>query len=139
MAADASALRQALRRWSPAVVAETGRETIRLATQDSRTPRGTEPHAGPKIVDAFRAGAVQNTGSGARTTIQNIAPQARFLNDGTPAHGPVRAKALRFTIGGKVVFATRVRGIAARNWWRPVMETAFTRAVRIAARRTPIR
>jgi len=34
-----------------------------------------------------------------------------YLNFGTEAHGPVTARALRFKIGGKVIFAKWVQGV----------------------------
>jgi hypothetical protein len=40
-----------------------------------------------------------------------------WLQYGTPGHGPVKAKALRFKIGGKTIFAKWVKGIKAVNWW----------------------
>ena len=36
---------------------------------------------------------------------------------GTPSHGPVTAKAMRFKIGNKVIFSKWVMGITAQNWW----------------------
>jgi hypothetical protein len=40
-----------------------------------------------------------------------------WLQYGTPGHGPVKAQALRFKIGGKTIFAKWVKGIKAVNWW----------------------
>lgn len=42
------------------------------------------------------------------------AKHARFLTEGTKAHGPVNAKMMRFVIGGRVVYAKWVRGISKR-------------------------
>lgn len=46
-------------------------------------------------------------------------PQARFINDGTRAHGPVTAPFLVFTPKGsnRKVFTRWVRGITADPWW----------------------
>jgi hypothetical protein len=41
---------------------------------------------------------------------------ASYIEYGTRAHGPVRARALRFVIGGRVIFARRVRGIRPRKF-----------------------
>lgn len=40
-----------------------------------------------------------------------------FLEFGTPDHGPVTAKAMRWFKGSKVIFAKRVKGIKATPWW----------------------
>jgi len=40
---------------------------------------------------------------------------AQYLEEGTRAHGPVSAKALRFKIGGRWVYAKWVKGIRARK------------------------
>ena len=48
---------------------------------------------------------------------------SRYLEYGTPDHGPVRAKALRFEINGHVIFRRFVRGITAR----PFMQHARDR------------
>lgn len=55
-----------------------------------------------------------NVSRGATATNKQIGAWLQF---GTPAHGPVTAKALRFKIGGKVIFAKWVKGIKAVNWW----------------------
>lgn len=47
---------------------------------------------------------------------------ALFVHEGTRAHGPVRAKALRFEIAGRVIFAKRVRGVKARPFLRNAVE-----------------
>jgi len=40
-----------------------------------------------------------------------------WLQFGTPAHGPVKAKAMRWYKGSKPVFAKWVKGIKAFKWW----------------------
>lgn len=55
-----------------------------------------------------------NVSRGATATNKQIGAWQQF---GTPAHGPVTAKALRFKIGGKVIFTKWVKGIKAINWW----------------------
>jgi len=42
------------------------------------------------------------------------AKHARYLTEGTKAHGPKTAPFLRFVIGGRVIFAKWVRGISKR-------------------------
>lgn len=56
-------------------------------------------------------------------------PYALFVHEGTRAHGPVRAKALRFVIGGRVIFAKRVRGVKARPFLRNAMDAAVAEEV----------
>lgn len=55
-----------------------------------------------------------NVSRGATATNKQI---GAWLQYGTPGHGPVTARALRFKIGGKVIFAKWVKGIKAVNWW----------------------
>lgn len=57
------------------------------------------------------------------------APYAVFVHQGTRAHGPVRAQALRFEIGGRVIFAKRVRGVKARPFLRNALEAAAAEVV----------
>jgi hypothetical protein len=40
-----------------------------------------------------------------------------YLNFGTIAHGPVRAKVLHWVSGGKDIFAKWVKGIKSYSWW----------------------
>lgn len=40
-----------------------------------------------------------------------------YLHYGTPDHGPVTAKFLRFRIGSKIIYTKRVKGIPATPWW----------------------
>lgn len=49
--------------------------------------------------------------SGVEVRVVAELPHARYHHDGTEPHTitPVRAKALRFTVGGRVVFAVRVQ------------------------------
>lgn len=54
---------------------------------------------------------------------------ALFVHEGTRAHGPVRAKALRFEIAGRVIFAKRVRGVKARPFLRNAVERAAREVV----------
>lgn len=50
------------------------------------------------------------TGQGVEVQVAAEVPHARYHHDGTPPHviEPRRAKALRFTVGGAVVFAVKV-------------------------------
>lgn len=54
---------------------------------------------------------VSNDGSRARLHVYATAPHARFVHEGTRPHviRPRTARALRFQIGGRVVFAARVQ------------------------------
>jgi len=55
-----------------------------------------------------------------RYYIQANVPYAKFQENGTRAHGPVTAKALRFTPkgGGQVVYAKWVRGVTPAYFMR---------------------
>lgn len=137
MPADASRLRVSLRTWAPRVMQATGVETGNIAARDGQTPRGTEPHPGKKIVDAFEPGNVSQSGTSSTVTLRNTAPQSLYTDRGTRPHGPVRARVLRFTIGGQTLYRPRVRGIGPQRWWRPVIERSFRQALPNAARRVP--
>ena len=61
---------------------------------------------------------------GARLTVRNEAPQAPFVLFPTKAHGPKRAKALRWeTPGGEIVFRKRVKGTKGN----PVLDRVWGR------------
>jgi hypothetical protein len=40
-----------------------------------------------------------------------------WLHYGTPEHGPKKAKVLSWVSGGVRIFAKKVKGIKATNWW----------------------
>lgn len=56
-----------------------------------------------------------------------------WLHYGTPSHGPVTAKAMRFKIAGKWIFSKWVMGITASNWWG-LKETAKTKVREILSK-----
>lgn len=60
-----------------------------------------------------------------RWQVRSTAPYTRFQEFGTRAHGPVRAKALRFTPKGSntVVFAKWVRGVTPGRFLRRALDS----------------
>lgn len=56
-------------------------------------------------------------GFAVETKVGTNVPYGRYLDEGTRAHGPVRARVLVFQVGGKTVFARRVRGITGDRWF----------------------
>jgi hypothetical protein len=67
-------------------------------------------------------------------TIQATTPQASYTNDGTRPHiiRPRRARALRFRVGGRVVYARVVHhpGTRATHWFDRVVATRGSEALR---------
>ena len=61
--------------------------------------------------------------------VVSTAKHSRFQEEGTRAHGPVRAKALRFQIRGRgpVIFAKWVRGVKALRFMRRAAEATTLR------------
>lgn len=146
MPADASALQKALLAWRERALLEIAAETSRLAGQDPQTPRSREPAVagrtgGPprRLWQSFRPSGRVTPGPVTRTEVWNTAPQALYTEKGTRAHGPVRARVLRFTTQGRVVFTPWVRGVAPQRWWRPVMTRSFAKAAPVGARRARLR
>lgn len=60
--------------------------------------------------------------------IDITAPHARYIDEGTRAHGPVRAKFLRWYVAGRPVFAKWVRGISPRRFSKEASD-AFERDI----------
>lgn len=74
--------------------------------------RSTRPGGSQHLRDTINKRLVQD-GQGAAVYVGDLddsVPHARFHHDGTRPHviRPVRAKMLRFTVGGRVVFAMQV-------------------------------
>lgn len=65
------------------------------------------------------SGGIRSAGLSAGNAISSATNRqiGGFLHFGTPDHGPKTAKVMRWFSGGKAVFAKRVRGITAKNWW----------------------
>lgn len=65
------------------------------------------------------SGGIRSAGLSAGNAISSATNRqiGGFLHFGTPDHGPKTAKVMRWFSGGKAVFAKRVRGITANNWW----------------------
>lgn len=63
----------------------------------------------------------ERTSEGARVTARVDTDYARYVAEGTRPHEivPRNARALRFTVGGRTVFATRVMhpGTQGNAWW----------------------
>lgn len=85
-------------------VKATAEESLRRIQNHAYWKRRTGDTA-----DTFRVVMLGSYAS--RVTTDSLV--AKYLNEGTKAHGPTRAKALRFVINGSVRFAKRVKGIKA--------------------------
>ncbi len=130
--ADATGLRQ--------TVTTRARQAQVLAAADMRTRyRRAAPHktgatqASIDIIN-FRTG-----GTELRCTATATTPQAKFTDEGTRPHviRPRRAKALRFRVNGRIVYAQKVShpGNKGTRWftntgpreWHGALERAFGR------------
>lgn len=71
-----------------------------------------------------RSVLVRNKGLNGEVSVN--AKQGIFIEEGTKDHGPVRAKVLRFRIGGKLIYTQRVKGIKARPFFKPGVEASLS-------------
>lgn len=78
-----------------------------------------------RLRSSIRAEAPRFFSFTGRVTVGSDLEYAGFVNDGTRPHviRPRRAKALRFTVGGRVVYATVVNHPGARA--RPFLDRAL--------------
>lgn len=127
-----------IRRWSGLVVARAAIPAQALARVDGRTPKG-ETGA---LRRGITIGNPRVEGSRAVVTARAAAPQSEWTDKGTTPHRivPRSARVLRFTTGGTVVFARSVNhpGNRGTHWWHPVLETAWTAGLNMAAYSTPL-
>lgn len=70
-------------------------------------PKGMRPGITADVVE---------TPDGPEVQIVSTHPATLYIINGTRDHGPVHAQALHFYIGGREVFARRVRGIKANDF-----------------------
>lgn len=85
-----------------------------------------------RLSRSVKASRVKISGGKGSITVGSNVKYAPFHEFGTGIHGgkgayeivPIRAKALRFVIGGETVFAKRVLhpGVIARPIWRPALK-----------------
>lgn len=75
-----------------------------------RNARGRVPVRSGELRDSIGS-TLSTTSSAVRLEVFATAPHARFVHEGTRPHEirPRHARALRFQIGGRVIFAQRVR------------------------------
>lgn len=103
--ADASDLRRRLIRARDASVEHAARRDIVPGLKQILWRDTGETAERTAVVD------VRSTGTSTTATIEAPTPQANYMEEGTQPHiiRPRRAKALRFHVGGRVVFAKMVR------------------------------
>lgn len=142
MTADATRLRQAVRRWSGRVADAAVDDTARRARQDGQVPRGETGDLRASI----RKGGVGLSGATSVTT-HVVAPviQAATTDKGARPHRirPRRAGGVlvfHWPKAGRVVAFRHVNhpGNRPANWWRPVLLRSWTAGLKAAARRTPL-
>lgn len=120
------------------MVTLAARMTEVAAPLDSRVPRGSKPHPGPRIVESFEVGreGAQLRGTKWTVTARNTAPHARYTDEGTEAHliVPRSARVLRFEVDGGVVFARRAQhpGTTGSHWFERVVGDAWDRTLAAA-------
>jgi hypothetical protein len=85
---------------------------------------------------------VERIADGVKVTLTSHAKYSKRVEDGHGVITPKRAKALRFTVGGQVVFTKRVRAVAGRPFLKPALTQtkdktarAFELAIQRAAKR----
>ncbi len=95
-------------------------ELDRLAGRTTRIMRSVAPHRSGKLAGNIHPEII----SSGFQLVSDVASEEGFHYTGVTRYGhqtafiyPRRAKALRFTIGGRVIFAKRVRGYhPSRDW-----------------------
>ena len=132
--ADASDLRRRLRSAQARTVADASRRDLVPALQRILW-RDTGDTAERTHVESIR-----RSGDVVTATIETPTPQANYQEFGTRPHliRPRRARALRFVVGGRVVFARLVRhpGNRARPRFFPTLRRRYERALATAWRRS---
>ena len=95
------------------------RQSTQLVTQKARqlAPKGATKELSTRIDPQVRV-----MGLGVEGIVTARAPHAEAIEKGRRAFGPVNKKALRFEIGGKVVFAKWVRAAPAQPFMAPALQ-----------------
>ncbi len=122
---------------------EASSEAIRVALETAkrfgvlRVSQTTKRRTG-RLLDSFQEVQLSAT----KGKLFNLAPYARYVNDGTPAHmiRAKKARCLRFESGGRIVFRQAVHhpGTKARPFEQPAAnagEVAMTGMLRQAVDR----
>lgn len=82
----------------------------------------------PVLTGALRESIRLSRQGAASFAVEASAPYSGYVEYGSGPHviEPVRARALRFTVGGETVFAKRVKhpGSSPRPYWRPALSEA---------------
>lgn len=125
--ADFSSTRRTLERRA--------QRSVVLAAADMRTHvRRAAPYETGATQESVDAVQFRSSSTAAGFTIEATTPQAGYTNDGTAPHTirPRRARALRFTVGGRVVFARVVHhpGTRATHWFDRVIAARGPEALR---------
>ncbi len=132
--ADATGLRQ--------TVTTRARQAQVLAAADMRTRyRRAAPYQTGDTQDSVDIINFRTGGTELRCTAVATTPQAKFTDEGTRPHiiRPRNKKALRFRVGGRIVFATVVHhpGNKATRWFRNTGPREWHGALERAFRRVP--
>lgn len=103
----------ALNNFSRRLDGEMYRANDQLGAKIAKSARDIAPFR----TGQYRAGIDYQVKGGVigGVTVEALAPYSMYLEMGTRAHGPVRAKFLVFEIGGKKIFTKHVRGIKAQH------------------------
>lgn len=114
--------------------AATHRAAQRVALRSRASVLGQGRINTSEMIRSFRVIDITTNPLRPRHRVSNRTPQATYQELGTRAHGPVRAKALRFKPKGSsvFVFAKWVRGVTPGNFMKTAIEntviTDFTGA-----------
>ena len=91
---------------------------------------GTAKGTAPVVTGEYRRNITSRAAAvagGAVATVKAGAPHSRWVEEGRGEVVPVRAKVLRFTVGGRVVFARRVGPARAQRIMRKALEANRSR------------
>jgi len=94
---------------------DTRRAVSHATAVAAQTVKRDVPVKTGKLRDSVQS-SFRSTEGGGVGNVDVTAGHAEFILNGTKDHGPVKAKALRFEIGGQVIFARRVRGIKPQDF-----------------------
>lgn len=138
----AKAILDRFRKASSNVKTDTSRNLLKAAALIQRTAKRkvSGPVLNVRTGQLRRSIIVRKRGSGVNTVV-TVGPQVKYggaheFGAQIPARFPKRAKALRFEIGGRIIFAKRAAGfkLKARPFMRPSLQENLEAVTRLIGR-----
>lgn len=125
---DTSDLRAAVEEANRALPGDVRAAVARACEVGESTAKVTAPHRTYELRDSIDGQVLSSDASGATGELRATAEHASYVRDGTPPHEitPRRGRFLRFEVGGKTVFATKVNhpGTKPNDFWKRAAEKA---------------